>query len=977
MASERWARLESLFADAVALPAGERDAFLERACHGDDGLRDDVLALIRSHEAAGFMDGGRVAVEPAPPASLGAGTRIGAWRIEGLIGRGGMGEVYLAHRTDAGFDQRAALKLLRYEAASQVRRFHVERRIVARLEHAAIARVLDGGIAEDGRPFMAMEYVEGVPLDAYCARVRPSLARRLDLFEQICDAVAFAHRNLVIHRDLKPANILVGDDGRVKLLDFGIAKLIDDADPDGGSTTLAPLTPAYAAPEQLSGLPVTTATDVHALGVLLFVLLTGERPHRTLGLPALEASRMLLDRDAPPPSGVALRLPDAPVAAAALRGDLDAIVARCLRKDPAARYDSVGALVADLARHRRSEPVAAREGARAYVFGRFLRRNRWAIGGVAAVIAALSAGLVGTLWQARRAETQARTAAAVQVFVGDLFRANARDQADPLKARATTARELLDLGARKIDAGMADAPAAKLGVLKLLGELYEGLALDDEAVRLRTQAVELARTVYGDRAIETADALLVLAGSMHYAGGDPARRGRLLDEAGSILDGLGDAQSPTRGTLWLKLAEHYYGTDPSKALDFARRASRLFEARPVSADLAEALYSRGLLEHANALDHDAIGSLRRAIEVSTAVEGPRNANLPRYYAYLGQYLYRELDIAEAETATRTALDLAVAVNGPEHVDVVQTRMRLGRLLFDTGRTREGLALIREARDMVVKTRGADDPISTASALGELGSAQVRFGEIEAGLPSLQAAVANRRAQQPDSTYLATALEVEAAADIELGRRDAALAALDEASAIRTRGGTAHGARSNFNTGIRIRLALDGGDVETARSLLRELASDPAMVGGVSIAAMEADQFAAEIDLAGGDFAAARARSGRLRAAIDRGDLAAYFVFQAMRIAFIEGSAALGEGQPEQALPMLENSLAARERLLAPTSPKIAEAQVALARCEWALGHRERARSLADAAAAIHAAHAELGAAYRAPLAALLAQIARR
>jgi serine/threonine protein kinase len=347
---DRWNRVEQVFSQALDTPESGTSAFLDLACGDDADLRREIEELLRSHRRSGPLD-----APPQAPSnasmhpSLAPGTRVGAWRIEEMIGRGGMGEVYAARRAESAFEQRAALKLLRYEAAGELERFHAERRILARLEHPGIARLLDGGVATDGRPYMAMEYVEGQTLTAHCRERNATLRERLALFAQVCDAVGFAHRNLIVHRDLKPANILVDVAGNVKLLDFGVAKLLDATALAGeADVTIAPFTPDYAAPEQLAGEPATTATDLYALGVLLFELLTGTLPLRTRGLPSARALKVLLDRDAPAPSKAAHAGSDAPVPPRLLVGDLDAIVGKCLRKDPAHRYESALGLRRDI-----------------------------------------------------------------------------------------------------------------------------------------------------------------------------------------------------------------------------------------------------------------------------------------------------------------------------------------------------------------------------------------------------------------------------------------------------------------------------------------------------------------------------------------------------------------------------------------------------------------------------------------------------
>ena len=980
VSQNRWSRIEQLFGEALTQPATARGAFLARSCGSDADLRRELDELLRSHDTSGVLDNSvRAADSVSLHPSLPGGTCLGSWRIDKLIGRGGMGEVYAATRADAAFEQRAALKLLRYEAVGQMDRFHVERRILAQLEHPGIARLLDGGMAADGRPYTVMEYVEGHSLTEYCRERQAALPERLALFAQVCDAVAFAHRNLVIHRDLKPDNILVNAQGTVKLLDFGVAKLLDaGASPHDTHTTIAPFTPDYAAPEQLSGQPVTTATDIYALGVLLFELLTGERPLRMRGLPSTQAMQLVLDRTAPAPSRIAQAKIDAPLQARLLIGDLDAIVAKCLRKEPAHRYETVNALKHDIESHLRNEPVQAREGARWYVFGRALRRYRWAVAGVAVLIVALAAGLAGTLWQAQRAETQARTAAAVQEFLSDLFRANSSSQDNPVKARQTTARELLDLGAKKIDTAMADAPAAKLSVLQLLSQLYDDLALYDEAVRLRREAVALTRQLHGTDSTETAGALTELAGSMYGSNtihvSEPEK---LLAQAAAILDRKKDFSSETRGVLLTKLAERYLNADAPQALDYARQAVRVFETQPPSSSLAESLYQRGLLEQNAGLVRDAAASFGRAIDVSRSVDGYPNKNLPRFYAYLGEVQNRLQDIAGAEKSARLAMQLAIAINGEDHVDALQTRMRLGRTLFITGRTQEGLALLLSAKQLALKIRGAHDTSHTPIALMDFGYSQAQAGVLEQGLDDIQKAIAlHRSSDSQSSIFMASMLERAASPLSEMGRYDAARTYLDEASALRIKARVAPRTFPyNMNTRARIRLALFEGNTQTAQTLLKELFVDRDESLGISLTLIELWLLTAEVDLAAGRSTPATELAQRVRDKIEASGHDAYHVFYTIRADLVEGEAALQAARPATALSLLQRTLAVREKLLAPSSPRIAEAQIVLAECYLALGQFKQAQSLAVAATAIHATHPALGEHYRRPLRQLQASLA--
>ena len=388
-AASSWARTDAALDELIALPAAQRGAAIARIAGADAGFALELQSLaaqldgddeLLDRPAADMLAGTAAAPgAPAAPRSLTPGTRLGPWRTDTLLGRGGMGEVYRAARADGQFEQQVAIKLMRLDAVTQAARFRAERQIVARLDHPGIARLLDGDVSADGRPYMVMELVVGHHLIDWCAANAPTLAQRLALFIEVCDAVAYAHRNLVVHRDLKPANVLVTAEGRVKLLDFGIARLLDA--PSGEATQELLLTPGYASPEQLSGGAITTAADVHALGLLLHELLCGAPAYAVGKLPLAAAMQQVITQTALAPSRVARELPSPPVPPAQLTGDLDAIVAKALRKEPEQRYASADEMRADVERYRRHEPVLARRGNWRYVAGRMLRRNRaWAIG---------------------------------------------------------------------------------------------------------------------------------------------------------------------------------------------------------------------------------------------------------------------------------------------------------------------------------------------------------------------------------------------------------------------------------------------------------------------------------------------------------------------------------------------------------------------------------------------------------------------
>jgi serine/threonine protein kinase len=377
-----WARMEELFHETLRLPAPQRAAHLRDVCDGDNILLTELESLVRAAEAeAGTADQRvdvvRTGFARAQP-SLGPGSMLGIYRILRPLGIGGMGEVYLAEFGEGAERQQAAVKLLRTEASEHLERFHAERRIVSALHHPGIAQIFDGGIAPDGRPYFVLEYVPGEPITEYCRHWRLPLKQRLALFKEACAAVAYAHTNLVVHRDLKPSNILVTEQGAVKLLDFGVAKLLNPRTALSGDATVTqavPFTPDYAAPEQLQGRSITTATDVYALGVLLFELLTDELPWKLSALAPSAAMHKVLYESARRPSDAAAANSTAPVLSRLLRDDLDAIAGKALRKDPRDRYATVAELLGDVERHLGGKAVTARQDSLLRIAGSYARRR--------------------------------------------------------------------------------------------------------------------------------------------------------------------------------------------------------------------------------------------------------------------------------------------------------------------------------------------------------------------------------------------------------------------------------------------------------------------------------------------------------------------------------------------------------------------------------------------------------------------------
>lgn len=398
--NEDWGRLQDLVEEVCVLDEDSRRVILDQRCQGDERLRSEAERLVRAYHDE------RAANEEAR-AGL-AGRRFGVWQTDRLLARGGMGEVWLAHRADGQHEQKTALKILSpYLAApDSAQRFRRERELLARVEHPNIARLLDGGVSAQGEPYLVMEYVEGVRLDRYCAEHGLSVRQRLQLFVKICAAVNAAHQHFVVHRDLKPSNILVTSDGEPKLLDFGIAKLVDaEAGLEQTATANLFLTPMYASPEVLRGRPATVASDIYSLGVVLYELLAGRRPFDASKLSPAALVEAITQRDPPRPSTVAASL-----GGERLDSDLDSIVLKAVANNPEERYASAAQFADDIRRYLEGQPVTAVQATWNYVARKFVRRNRLAVSAAAVILLSLAAGIAGTLWQAHIAREERRNA---------------------------------------------------------------------------------------------------------------------------------------------------------------------------------------------------------------------------------------------------------------------------------------------------------------------------------------------------------------------------------------------------------------------------------------------------------------------------------------------------------------------------------------------------------------------------------------
>ncbi len=724
----RWRQIETLFHRCRPLAASSREDLLAEACDGDQDLRDRVEAMLGSDDTEGWL---RDAVGDALPPEGAARKRIGPYRVLGELGRGGMGVVLLGERSDDTFRMRVAIKLVegRLPGSEVERRLRKERQILARLDHPNIARLLDGGTTADGIPYFVMEYVEGELLDEYCASHRLSLTQRLKLFNTLCGAVHYAHQRLVIHRDLKPSNVMVTEEGMPKLLDFGVAKwLIEDPDlaHQGMTETGARLlTPDYASPEQVRGEPLTTASDVYALGVLLFRLLTGRAPYQFADRRPAEIERVIGSVAAPAPSTVVRETgPDTPPGSPRelsrrLVGDLDTIVLTALRKDPSRRYASVEQLADDVRRHMASQPVRARPDTLRYRARKFVRRHRLAVAVSASMGLVLVAATTMTAWQAqiaieqrRHAEAESAKATSALGLLVDVF-----EVSDPGIAlgRELSAREILDEGAKRVLAPLDDQAAVKLTLLRTIGRVYQNLGSYGDAARLFGEALEV------DRGAES----LADLGAAHFELGRLTEAQDLFKEAITLYreeSQTGQTSQPDALAEALNdLAVVTFGLgDFPRAETLLRQSLRIMAQHQGLADvrLAEVFENLGVvrqvrddLEAAERLLRRAMGSYRMAL-------GDTHPRVAGALTSLAGVLYQRHALDDATDLYREALAMRRALLEPDHPDVVSSLISLGSVLRDAGHTDEAESLLRQAVDLG-RTAGPAGRLDLAYSLGHL------------------------------------------------------------------------------------------------------------------------------------------------------------------------------------------------------------------------------------------------------------------
>lgn len=722
---EAWRRIRTVYEHVSSLPPAQRSEALIDACAGDDELRRTIVRMLDAdgtgrlvgvvERAAATalrlgLDAGMVDEAPG----IGADDRIeiDRYRLEGRIGEGGMGVVYTASRADGLLTGRFAIKVLRRGMESElfIRRFAEERSALERLDHPSIARLFDAGSCADGRPYLVMELVEGRPIDVWSREARPGVRELVTLFAQVCDAVSYAHGRLVVHRDLKPSNILVTEQGAPKLLDFGIARILDQADGAPAVTRFDErlLTPRYACPELLDGGPVTTATDVYSLGVVLYELLTGAEPYSVSEHTFAAYGRAVREQTPPPPStairaaGTTTRERNA--ASRRLRGDLDTIVQKAMRKDPKRRYDGAAAMAADFRAHLGSRPIAARAESLGYTVHKLIRRHPWQVVSAGASIAGVVGLSVVSLVQAQRAAIaegesnramrEAQTHAAIADRFGEFLTQEFLLQLDPARSRdgALTLEEAVRRAADRIEGRFPDAPLAEALIEHTVGDAFIQRTLYAQAEPHLRRAWQLREAHLGSEALETLLAKRDLATAL-FSLARPAEARVLLDEVVAVQE---RTSSPDDGLLLL---------------------SRSILARTLAALGEDAAAERLFI--------DTYEARRRTL-------GSRDGNTMSSMNQLGVFYNERGRFAEAVPYFEEAAVLRRAEFGDDHPRTLIARANLATVRARMGDQASAIDELRAVRRDQLRVLGPTHG-HTLHVLGLLGDLETTRGALDAAI----------------------------------------------------------------------------------------------------------------------------------------------------------------------------------------------------------------------------------------------------
>ena len=724
MDSQRWARITQLCNEAMSYHGLARHSFLEQQCKGDIELRREVESLIANYESdPGFLDD--------PVSEIGeveseiAERYIGQYRLVKPLGQGGMGDVFLAVQSNT--NQHVALKLLRssFSRANIAKRFEIEQRILAGLDHPNISRLLDIGETEDKLPFLVMEFVDGIPITDYCDEKKLSIEARLELFKQVCNAIQYAHQNLVVHRDIKPSNLLVDAKGNVKLLDFGIAKLLNAADPEVSiletQTGVRLMTPAYASPEQVQGDNITTNSDIYSLGVLLYELLTGTRPFDLANKKQSEIDRIIVEEVPTKPSTVVARIPEAGASRLLpnaklrklLHGELDNIVLKSLRKEPSRRYSSAVNFAADIDRYLTGMPVLAQPDSVKYRTRKFVNRHKWSVGLASVLVLTLLSFAVLMAWQSKivaqerdRAQEEARKSAQTTDFMQGLFKT-----ADPVATPRDTLRirDFLEKGALQIENELSGQPELQVAMLNTIGLAYHNLGRLDRSESLFSEALDLSKNFLDDDDPAYKESLGNLIGTYRVL---DKQKPELLHELLELnRRDFGETHSSVIATLFnLSNAYHFQGksekSDSLSSLAQNLLNSAVPEDNPA---LASALRSAGNMQMGSGQFSDALETCKKALAMERRLYGERDPEISITLSSISQIYIKMDSLDQAKNTLLKTIELQDYYFPEGHRDLGSSYMMLAQVLSENPSTLdEAEVYARDGIEVYKKVLGDDE-----------------------------------------------------------------------------------------------------------------------------------------------------------------------------------------------------------------------------------------------------------------------------